>query len=166
MKYLAHYPESLQNQAKALLDKGDSKHYFYAKYPTPHTIRNDKALFQFTMEMKKSMRKSAPLTKAIYDGKVSDLHNALGLHTYAKRLQGTKIKTKNEIRIATLFKSLPEAFLRMIIAHELAHFKHKDHSKSFYDLCTYLEPSYHQYEFDLRFYLTHLEHYGALWKST
>ncbi|MEY2840399.1 MAG: hypothetical protein RJB60_2698, partial [Pseudomonadota bacterium] len=36
---------------------------------------------------------------------------------------------------------------------ELAHLKEKDHGKAFYQLCTHMEPNYHQYEFDLRLYL-------------
>jgi predicted metal-dependent hydrolase len=46
-------------------------------------------------------------------------------------------------------------FLTMIAVHELAHLKEKQHDKAFYQLCTHMEPNYHQYEFDLRLYLTH-----------
>ena len=42
--------------------------------------------------------------------------------------------------------------------HEgLAHLKHRDHDKGFYQLCTHMSPSYHRLEFDLRLYLTQLE---------
>ncbi len=52
----------------------------------------------------------------------------------------------------------------MITVHELAHLKEKDHNKAFYNLCRLMEPQYHQYEFDLRLYLTHLEASGdSLW---
>jgi predicted metal-dependent hydrolase len=78
-------------------------------------------------------------------------------------VQGAKLKAKREIRIATLFREVPPEFLRMIVVHELAHFKEKDHDKAFYQLCTWMEPEYHRYEFDLRLYLTHLEANGALW---
>ncbi len=62
-----------------------------------------------------------------------------------------------------MFKSMPEEFLKMIIVHELAHFKEKEHNKAFYKLCEYMEPNYHQLEFDLRIYLTHINLYGKLW---
>ncbi len=42
----------------------------------------------------------------------------------------------------------------MIVVHELAHLREKDHNKAFYKLCQHMLPEYHQYEFDLRIYLT------------
>lgn len=62
----------------------------------------------------------------------------------------TKLKSKNEIRVASVFKNMPEV-LKMIVVHELAHFKEKDHDKAFYNLCTFVMPSYHQVEFYLEF---------------
>ena len=54
----------------------------------------------------------------------------------------------------------------MIAVHELAHIKEKGHDKAFYQLCTHMEPRYHQYEFDLRVYLTHIDASGKLdWPS-
>jgi hypothetical protein len=71
---------------------------------------------------------------------------------------------KNEIRISTTFKNVPEAFLRNIVIHELAHLKEKDHDKSFYKLCYHMEPNYGQIEFDIRLYLTYLDVKGEkLW---
>ncbi|MGP1614663.1 MAG: M48 metallopeptidase family protein, partial [Pollutimonas bauzanensis] len=87
------------------------------------------------------------------------------LHTTISRVQGMKLKAKREIRIATIFREAPEQFLKMIAVHELAHLKEKEHDKAFYNLCERMEPNYHQYEFDLRLYLTHLDQpgCGALW---
>jgi UTP pyrophosphatase len=42
----------------------------------------------------------------------------------------------------------------MIVVHELAHLKVREHDKAFYALCTHIEPRYHQLEFDLRLWLT------------
>jgi hypothetical protein len=42
----------------------------------------------------------------------------------------------------------------MIVVHELAHLKEHNHDKAFYQLCQYMEPDYHQFEFDCRVYLT------------
>eukprot|EP01034_Spumella_vulgaris_P033554 gene33554-41405_t len=64
----------------------------------------------------------------------------------------------------TMFKQAPDEFLRMIVVHELAHLREKGHDKAFYQLCAHMEPQYHQYEFDLRLYLTHVESTGTrLW---
>ena len=46
----------------------------------------------------------------------------------------------------------------MIAVHELAHIKEAEHNKAFYQLCLHMEPDYHQLEFDLRLYLTALDH--------
>jgi predicted metal-dependent hydrolase len=45
----------------------------------------------------------------------------------------------------------------MIVVHELAHLKIRDHDKAFYKLCQHMAPHYGQSEFELRIYLTHLE---------
>ncbi|MNR34920.1 WLM domain protein [compost metagenome] len=67
------------------------------------------------------------------------------------------MKAKKEIRIASLFKEAAPQFLKMIVVHELAHLKESDHNKAFYQLCEYMQPGYHQLEFDLRVYLTYRE---------
>ena len=73
------------------------------------------------------------------------------------RLQGGNLKAKREIRIASLFREAPAAFLRMIVVHEVAHLKEREHDKAFYALCTHMEPDYHQLEFDVRLWLTGVE---------
>ena len=42
----------------------------------------------------------------------------------------------------------------MIVVHELAHLKEREHNKAFYALCMHMEPDYHQLEFHLRLWLT------------
>jgi predicted metal-dependent hydrolase len=98
----------------------------------------------------------------VYDSKIHVIKNALGTHTYINRVQGSKIKSKNEIHISSIFKRAPEAFLNMIAVHELAHVKEKDHNKSFYQLCRHMQPNYHQIEFDCRLYLNILVQFGSL----
>jgi predicted metal-dependent hydrolase len=64
-----------------------------------------------------------------------------------------------------LFKTVPDEFLKMITVHELAHLKERAHDKAFYQLCTHMAPNYHQLEFEVRVYLTHMETSGArLWE--
>jgi predicted metal-dependent hydrolase len=79
-------------------------------------------------------------------------------------VQGGNLKSKRELRVATVFRDVPLEFLRMIVVHELAHLKERDHNKAFYQLCLHMEADYHQLEFDLRAYLTYLDAGGLpLW---
>ena len=163
LKYLHHYPEQTQTQVIKLIESGNLAKHLLKKYPKPHAMKNDKALFKYTMDIKNEyIKKSSPLSKTLYDGKINVIHNALGTHHFISRVQGNKLKAKNEIRVASMFKNVPEAFLEMIVVHELAHFKEKEHNKAFYKLCEHMQPSYHQVEFDLRLYLTHVDLEGKL----
>jgi len=158
LKYLTGYSPSIQKQIQSLIDNNKLSDYLLTKYPTSHQIKSNKALYNYTLELKKQfIRKSEPLSKVIYDDKLNVLHQALGLHSLVARVQGNKLKTKNEIRIGSVFKKAPIEFLRMIVVHELAHIKEKQHNKAFYQLCIYMEPEYHQLEFDMRVYLSYLE---------
>ena len=163
MKYLAGYPQSLQTQVQQLLPKGSLGDTLLAKYRQAHAVRTDKALYDYVMVLKNEfLRNSEPLSKVAFDSKLQIITHALGTHTTISRVQGNKLKSKREIRVASLFKEVPVEFLRMITVHELAHIKEKAHDKAFYKLCTYMEPKYHQYEFDLRVYLTHVDQVGKL----
>lgn len=164
LKYLAHYNETIKTQVVTLIKTEKLPAFLLQKYPSAHNYKTDKNVYDYTIELKNSyLKKSQPISKVLYDGKIHVINNALGMHTFASRVQGSKLKSKNEIRIASMFKSVPEPFLRMIIVHELAHLKEKEHNKAFYKLCTYMEPQYHQLEFDTRLYLTCIDHFGKLY---
>jgi len=163
LKYISHYPSAIQKQISGLIKQEKLGTYLLQKYTSPNKIKNDKMLFEYVNNLKlKYLKKSSPLSKVTFDGKINVIHNALGTHHFISRVQGNKLKAKNEIRIASMFKNVPEEFLEMIVIHELAHFKEKEHNKAFYKFCEYIQPSYHQSEFDLRVYLTHLDLYGKL----
>jgi predicted metal-dependent hydrolase len=163
MKYLAAYPDSLQTQIQKLLEAGRLGEILLSKYSHAHGVRNDKALYDYVMNLKNEfMHNSETLSKVTFDSKLQIISHALGTHTTVSRVQGGRLRAKREIRVASLFKEVPEEFLRMIAVHELAHIKEKDHDKAFYQLCTHMEPQYHQYEFDLRVYLTHIDSAGKL----
>lgn len=166
LPYLTNYPETLKARVRAMIEADQLGEYLRQKYPAPHDIRTDKALYAYVMEIKNShLRKSQPLSRVAFDSKINLLHDALGLHTFVSRVQGGRLKAKNEIRIASLFKSSPEAFLRMIAVHELAHLKEKAHNKAFYNLCEHMEPAYHRLEFDLRLYMAHRDIFGPLYRD-
>ncbi|MBV7315180.1 M48 family metallopeptidase [Shewanella sp. NIFS-20-20] len=156
LKYLAHYPDSLQQQVQTLIDNQQLQRFLDNKYPhADNSLRNDKALYHYTMALKHRFLKNAPpLAKVCFDDKQTLKQQALGLHTYARRQQGNRIKAKHEIRISSQLKALPEPLIHMVVVHELAHIKVKDHDKAFYQLCCHMEPDYHQLELDLRLFLT------------
>ena len=168
LAYLNGYPAEVLVQVTTLLDAGALGQRLLARYNTMHGVRTDRALYDYVNTLKTAtMRGAEPLSKVAFDSKLQVIGHALGTHTTIARVQGSKLKSKREIRIASLFKDTPAAFLRMIVVHELAHLKVRAHDKAFYQLCVHMEPDYHQIEFDLRLYLTHVDLLGPLdWHGT
>lgn len=155
MKYLRGYPPHLLAHAQALLDEGTLLQTVLRRHPDTHQVRSERALVDYVSELKaRHLRSSPPLAKVCFDGQLQQLKNALGTHSAVSRVQGGQLKAKREIRIAALFKDAPADFLRLIVVHELAHLREQNHDKAFYALCQHMEPDYHQWEFDLRLWLT------------
>jgi predicted metal-dependent hydrolase len=159
VKYLAGYPATLLDQVRQLIAEDKLAALLGQRYPQGvHDVQTDRALYAYVSDLKSEfMRKAEPLSKVMFDNKLHVIRNALGTHTTVSRVQGGKLKAKREIRVASLFKGVPLAWLRMIVVHELAHMKEREHDKAFYALCMHMEPDYHRLEFDLRLYLTHMD---------
>ncbi len=155
LKYLQAYPPALQDQVRQLIAQNKLGEYLQQRYPERHAVQSDKALYAYALALKQEHLRTAPtIDKVLFDNRLDLTHRALGLHTAISRVQGGKLKAKKEIRVASLFKDAAPEFLKMIVVHELAHFRESDHNKAFYKLCEYMQPGYHQVEFDLRVYLT------------
>lgn len=164
LKYLAGYSATITDQVHSLIDNDRLAEVLLKKYPVSHDIRTDKALYVYVVELKNQfLRQSSPLSKVVYDDKIDVIHQALGLHSFVSRVQGNNLKSKNEIRIGSVFKNGPLECLKMIVVHELAHLREKQHNKAFYKLCEHMEPDYRQLEFDMRLYLTYLDLVGKLY---
>jgi predicted metal-dependent hydrolase len=158
LRYLQGYPADLLAQVQGLVAQRQLHTAVQRRHPERHSVRNDKALLDYVGELKARHMKSAPtLAKVAFDSKLHIAHNALGTHTTVSRVQGGNLKAKREVRIASLFKDAPANFLRMIVVHELAHLREREHGKAFYALCMHMEGNYHQLEFDTRLWLTALE---------
>ncbi|MCF6435161.1 YgjP-like metallopeptidase domain-containing protein [Pseudoalteromonas sp. MMG022] len=152
--YFLQYPEHIQTQVQQLITSGKIEHYFKNKYPHAHQLQSEKSLYEYTNKLKQRYLKNAPNLNSVRYKKQSDLvKNALGTHTFKSHQHGGKLKAKHEIAIAEQLKNAPEALLKVLVVHELAHFKEKDHNKAFYQLCCHMEPEYHQLELDLRLFL-------------
>lgn len=155
LRYLQAYPQQLQDQVHQLIEQDRLGQYLQRRYPGHHDVQSDKALYSYAMDLKQQYMRTAPaVDKVLYDNKLDVVQRALGLNTAISRVQGGKLKAKKEIRVASLFKDAAPEFLQMIVVHELAHLRERDHGKAFYQLCEHMLPGYHQLEFDLRVYLT------------
>jgi predicted metal-dependent hydrolase len=166
--FLAGYPLALVAQVHDLIETGRFAELWRKRYPRAHEVRTDGALYAFVQALKAThLRSAPPLSKVSFDSRIHVIRHALGTHTAISRVQGGKLQAKREIRISALFREGPIEFLRMIVVHELAHLRQREHDKAFYQLCRHMEPHYHQYEFDLRAYLTYRARPGgsapALW---
>lgn len=116
LKYLSSYAPSLQQQISQLLVQNRLTEYLLQKYPTVSQVPNDRVLRDYVMNLKNQyLKKSQPLSKIVFDPKIHVVNNALGLHSFVSRVQGGKLKSKNEIRISTLFKNTPLEFLNRSI---------------------------------------------------
>ena len=166
-KYLQSYPEALQQQVQKIIEGPGLGAWLLSRHPQPHGVRTDSALYTYVMDLKNEfLRQADPINKVSFDSKLHIIQHALGLHTTTSRIQGSKLKSKRDIKVAALFKDTPLAFLQMIAVHELAHLKVREHDKAFYKLCHHMAPDYARSEFELRVYLTHLEAGGErLWAS-
>ncbi|MCA9001678.1 MAG: M48 family metallopeptidase [Planctomycetes bacterium] len=155
LPYLNGYPDGIRATAWGLLQSGQLEERLLARYPDRHQVQSNKALGAYVQGLKAQyMRNAPPLVRVGFDNRLHVVHNALGIHTTAQRVQGSKLRTSRELKVASLFKHVAPEFLRMIVVHELAHIKHTDHDRDFYRLCAYMEPNYAQYELDLRLHLT------------
>ena len=76
------------------------------------------------MALKQAHLRHAPgIHKVCYDAKLDVVKNALGLHTAISRVHGGRLKAKKEIRIASVFREAPAAFLDTIVVHEVRHLR-------------------------------------------
>jgi len=158
LSLLSGYPDDVLIKVQVLIEQKKLGSYLKDCYPENHDISTDKALFTYIQDLKRTcMRKAAPVHKVVYDDRIETAYKALGLHSFVSRIQGNKMKSRSEIRIASVFKKAPADFLQMISVHELAHLKEKEHNKNFYRLCRNMLPDYFQLEFGLRLYLIYLE---------
>lgn len=162
LAYLQGYPPDLLAQVQQLIADGQLAASIAQRHPQAHTVRNERALYDYVSTLKARHLKSAPpLAKVAWDPRLQAAANALGTHTAVSRVQGSQLKAKREIRIASVFKDAPAPLLRMIVVHELAHLRERDHDRAFYALCRHMEPDYHQLEFDTRLWLTALALEGS-----
>jgi UTP pyrophosphatase len=154
LPFLAGYPDAVLADVRSALAEGRLATHLAHRYPETHTVRNDAALYDHAMALKQRYLRNAPLlAKVVFDNRLQIDQRALGTLTAVSRVQGGQLKAKREIRVAAVFKDAPAAMLDMIVVHELAHLKEREHNKPFYALCDHMLAGYHQIEFDTRLFL-------------
>lgn len=164
LPYLSGYPAGTTDAVRRLLAEDRLGVWLLERYPRCHPHRSGKALHAYAQELKnRFMRQSPPLRKVVYDPRLDVIHNALGIHHRISRVHGSRVSTRNEIRVATVFRVAPQAFLDMILIHELAHLKVAEHNRAFYRLCLHMDPDYHRRELEARIYLTYVDCVGGLY---
>lgn len=96
LTYLQGYPEHLLSQVRTLIAEQKLGAVLEKRYPGTHDVATDKALWQYTQDLKNRYLKSAPpINKVMYDNKIHVLKNALGLHTYHFTRTGRQAKSKS-----------------------------------------------------------------------
>ena len=159
---LAGYAEPLVDQVRQQLASGRLGEHLARRYPEAHQIRSDGALYAHAAALKARFLRNAPaLAKVAFDQRLQIDQRALGTLTSVSRVQGGRLAAKRELRVAAVFKDAPAAMLDMIVVHELAHLREREHNKAFYALCQHMLPGYPQIEFDVRLYLTWAAHQRA-----
>ncbi|MFH4307529.1 hypothetical protein WAJ73_22160, partial [Acinetobacter baumannii] len=68
LPYLHGYPESLLSQVTALIEQDRLGEVLQKRYPQGHDVNSDKALYQYTQDLKaRFLRGAAPINKVMYD---------------------------------------------------------------------------------------------------
>ncbi len=148
------YSEATIESVKTLINSNRLGIYLEKKYSDSHEINSDSLLYDYVNSIKKTfMKRASPVHKAGYCDRVEQVYGALGLNKSVSKIQGRRVKSKNEIVISSIFKNISIEFLNMIVVHELAHLKVKEHNREFYSLCQHMNSEYFQLEFDFRLLL-------------
>lgn len=87
------------------------------------------------------------LAKEILPGKVERYSQIMGLYPTGITITGARKRFgscsgKNRICFSWRLMQYPEAAVDYVVVHELAHIRHKDHSKAFYDCVAEVMPDW------------------------
>lgn len=102
------------------------------KYPEP------------TAEERKALIEKA---KAVLPGRIAHFSSLLGLSPTAVRITGAKTRFgscsgKNALSFSWRLMRYPDAAIDLVVAHELCHIAHHDHSSAFYALLSSVLPDH------------------------
>ena len=93
------------DSVRRLIADGRLDSYLAKRYPQRHEVQSDSALLDYVSGLKREyLRNAPPLHRVRYENGMDAIRNALGLHVRSSRVQGAKLKSKQEIRIASVFR--------------------------------------------------------------
>lgn len=79
LTYLQGYPEHLLSQVRTLINEQRLGDVLAKRYPGTHDYSTDKALWQYTQDLKNQfLRNAPPITKVMYDNKIHVLKTRSG----------------------------------------------------------------------------------------
>jgi len=111
IKYLQGYDPDTLAQVAQLVATDRLSHWLLQRYPATQGVRTDKALYDYVQDLRQDhLRGAEPVAKVAYDYRLQVVAHALGTHTTISRVQGNKLKSKREIRIASLSKDTARIF--------------------------------------------------------
>ena len=106
--WLAGFGPESRERAETLHTEGKLLPLLQRRYPEAHEVSDNARLYTYVQDLKRTyMKSSPPLGKVRYCEKIRTVHDALGLHSYVVRVQGKKLKRKNELRVGSVFRELP-----------------------------------------------------------
>lgn len=113
LKYLHHYPQSVLAKIQQLITEERLGSWLLAKYPERHSVRNNKALYDYTITLKNQyLRKSPPLNKVMFDGKIGQAHKASGSTLPDQWFMAENLKLVERYSLAHCFKTHLKSFLK------------------------------------------------------
>ena len=132
-RYLAGYAPELLGQVRELIAQGRLAESLERRYPERHDVCSDGALYDYVAAQKsRYMRNAGPLAKVVYDKRLASSTAGSGdAHDwFAGARRQPQDQTRDPHRQPV--RQAPAAFLWMIVVHELAHLKEREHGKPFY----------------------------------
>ena len=71
LRYLAGYPEDLQQQVREAIAQGRLAPMLRSRYPGTHPVRSDGALFDYTLALKnRFLRNAEPPARVLFDSRL------------------------------------------------------------------------------------------------
>ena len=111
LRYLQGYPADTLAQVGKLLQEDRVADWLLSKYPLAHTVRTDRALFDYVQAIKAEYLRSAePLSKVAFDAKLHIIKNALAPTPLCRACKATSSRPSARFVLPPCSKPCPMSF--------------------------------------------------------